>query len=113
MERAVAAKDRAYFGDANLRMQAFLDAWGLHSNPVALERYPMCADAVTDYLIVGLCKISPPGKICEPSTFFPKFEQNLQQCRSARGLTRRSTRTRRRWGLSSLARAGGGAGPVN
>jgi hypothetical protein len=82
MEQAVAEKDPLYFQGAQQRVETFLEAWGLRSpQAVALERYPMCTDAVTDYIIVGLCKISPPGSLCEPSTFFPKFEANLQRCR--------------------------------
>jgi len=91
MEKAIAAKDRVFFEGSKMRMQAFLEEWGLRSrDPVALDRYPMCRDAVTDYLIVGLCKISPPGSICDPSTFFPRFEANLQSCRIAQAPTRRS-----------------------
>ena len=84
MEKAVAAKDRAFFKSESARMQIFLESWGFNSpQSAALEKYPMCTDAVTDYLIVGLCQISPPGTICEPSTFIPKFNAHLQQCRDA------------------------------
>ncbi len=86
MDAAVAAKDRAYFSGSNARVQAFLDGWGLKSNPVAIEAFPACTDAVTDFQIVGLCRISPPGTICEPATFIPKFEKNLALCRSAASL---------------------------
>jgi hypothetical protein len=84
MEKAVAENDRAFFQTGTRRVQSFLESWGLKSaHPIALERYTMCVDAVTDYLIVGLCLISPPGSVCEPSTFFPKFKDNLQRCRDA------------------------------
>lgn len=83
MDAAVAAKDRAYFSGSNKRLQAFLDEWGLKSNPVAIEAFPACTDALTDFQIVGLCRILPPGTICEPTTFIPKFEKNLALCRSA------------------------------
>jgi len=85
MEAAVAARDRAYFVGSNERTERFLDAWGLKSNPVMLEAYPMCTAALTDFQIVGLCRVLPPGTICEPTTFFPKFEKNLAQCREVAG----------------------------
>lgn len=85
MNAAVERKDRFYFGGANERMGKFLEVWGLKSNLIVLEAYPMCSDAVTDFLIVGLCRISPPGTICVPETFFPKFEKNLAQCRRVAG----------------------------
>lgn len=85
MNAAVERKDRFYFGGANERMGKFLEGWGLKSNSIVLEAYPMCTDAVTDFLIVGLCRISPPGTICVRETFFPKFEKNLAQCRRAAG----------------------------
>lgn len=83
MDAAVAAKDRTYFSGSNTRVQAFLNNWGLKSNPAAIEAFPACTDAVTDFQIVGLCRISPPGTICEPTTFIPKFERNLALCRTA------------------------------
>jgi hypothetical protein len=67
INKAVAEKDRTYFGPALQRV---------------LELNKACTDAATDFLIVGLCKISPPGSICEPTTFFPKTERNIQQCRA-------------------------------
>lgn len=81
MELAVAEKDRSYFLAANQRMEGFLNQWGLKSpRPVALEQFPACTDAVTDFLIAGLCRISPPGSICEPSTFFPRVEATIAKC---------------------------------
>lgn len=47
-----------------------------------LESNKACTDAATDFLIVGLCKISPPGAICNPGSFFPKTECNIQRCRA-------------------------------
>lgn len=81
MNRAVAAKDRTYFGPALEHVQAFLHAWEKREGGGVLDRNTNCTDAVTDFLVVGLCKISPPGTICEPATFFPKVEANIQQCR--------------------------------
>jgi hypothetical protein len=82
MEAAVAAKDRSYFMPALERMKSFLEEWGSNSpkGSVALESFPACTNAVTDFLIGGLCRISPPGSICEPSTFLPRLEDNIRQC---------------------------------
>jgi hypothetical protein len=81
MEKAVAEKDRSYFLAANQRMEGFLKQWGLNSpSPVALETFPACTNAVTDFLIAGLCRISPPGSLCEPSTFLPRVEANIASC---------------------------------
>jgi len=78
MEAAVAAKDRTYFASGLERMKIFVnDHWA------DLDKFPPCTEAVSDFLIVGQCRISPPGSLCEPETFFPKFEDNLAKCRSA------------------------------
>lgn len=82
MNKAVAEKDRTYFGPALQRVQEFLSSWEGRQGGDVLEMNKTCTDAATDFLIVGLCKISPPGSICEPTTFFPKTERNIQQCRA-------------------------------
>jgi hypothetical protein len=64
-------------------VQAFLETWGLSSNPATIEAFPACTDAAADFQIVGLCRISPPGTICDPVTFVPRFAKNLAQCRTA------------------------------
>jgi hypothetical protein len=78
MEAAVTAKDRSYFASALDRVKQFTQSQG-----AKIESSPACAEAVSDFLIVGLCRISPPGTICEPTTFIPKFEKNLRICRAA------------------------------
>ena len=78
MEAAVTAKDRKYFDSGLERVKIFVKA-----NWADLDNSPPCTNAVTDFLIVGLCQISPPGSICEPKTFIPKFEANLAMCRAA------------------------------
>lgn len=84
MDAAVLANNRDYFEKATIQLDDFLSVWVLGNKPkLYLEKYPYCTDAVTDHLIVGLCKIMPPGSICEPATFFPKFENNLKSCRAA------------------------------
>ncbi len=81
MEVAVAEKDRSYFLAANQRMEGFLNQWGLQSpRPVVLEQFPACTEAVTDFLIAGLCRILPPGSLCEPGTFLPRVEANIAKC---------------------------------
>jgi hypothetical protein len=77
MEAAVVAKDRVYFSAGLARVQTFV---GEHATE--LEKSPACTSAVTDFLIVGLCRISPPGSICDPSTFIPKWEANAAECRA-------------------------------
>lgn len=78
MEAAVAAKDRAYFESGLERVKTFVnDHWA------DVDESVPCAEVVSDFLIVGLCRISPPGSLCEPETFFPKFEGNLAKCRAA------------------------------
>ncbi|MDM0011851.1 hypothetical protein QTH87_05300 [Variovorax sp. J22P168] len=81
MEAAVAARDRDYFEDAMGRMLDFSDRWGFKSrdNP-ALARYSMCTDAVSDFLVVGMCRIMTTSSACEPG-MAAKFDSNLQQCR--------------------------------
>ena len=81
MNRAVAEKDRTYFGPALERVKAFLSAWEKRDALFAIERYSACREAVTDFLIVGLCKMPSPDPICKPTTFFPKAERYIEQCR--------------------------------
>ena len=43
---------------------------------------------MSDFLIVGLCKISRPGTLYEPETFIPKVDNHIEQCRfSARSVS--------------------------
>ena len=81
MEAAIAARDRDYFEDAMGRMLGFSDSWGFKArdNP-ALARFPMCTDAVSDFLVVGMCRIMTTSSACEPG-MAAKFNTNLQQCR--------------------------------
>ncbi|MDM0028504.1 hypothetical protein [Variovorax saccharolyticus] len=81
MEAAIAARDRDYFEDAMGRMLGFSDSWGFKTrdNP-ALARFPMCTDAVSDFLVVGMCRIMTTSSACEPG-MAAKFNTNLQQCR--------------------------------
>lgn len=81
MEAAIAARDRDYFEQAMARTVEFSDSWGfrMHANP-ALQRYGACTDAISDFTIVGLCRIAPSLDGCEPG-LVPRFSANLQRCR--------------------------------
>ena len=83
MATAVAERDRDYFEAAMGRIVSFSEDWGFksHANP-ALAGSRMCTDAVSDFVIVGLCKLMPNGSECEPG-LAPRFEANRQQCRQA------------------------------
>lgn len=83
MAVAVAERDRDYFEAAMGRIVAFSEDWGFksHANP-ALAGYRMCTDAVSDFVIVGLCKLMPNGSECEPG-LASRFDANLGQCRQA------------------------------
>ncbi|HJS05737.1 MAG TPA: hypothetical protein VJ832_19830 [Variovorax sp.] len=81
MEAAIAARDRDYFEEAMGRMLDFSGSWGFKSqgNP-ALGRYPMCTEAVSDFLVVGMCRIMTTADACEPG-LPARFNANLQKCR--------------------------------
>jgi len=81
MEAAVAARDRDYFEQAMTRMLDFSETWGFRTraNP-ALARYSMCTEALSDFTIVGLCRIAPSLDGCEPG-MAEKFDANLRRCR--------------------------------
>lgn len=81
MEAAIAARDRDYFEQAMARTVEFSDSWGFRTraNP-ALQRYGACTDAISDFTIVGLCRIAPSLDGCEPG-LVPRFDANLQRCR--------------------------------
>ena len=81
MEKAIAERDRDYFEDAMARMLDFSDVWGFKTrdNP-ALARFPMCTDAVSDFLAVGMCRIMTTSAACEPG-MATRFDANLQKCR--------------------------------
>jgi len=85
MEVAVTERDRDYFEAAMGRTVAFSEDWGFKSraNP-ALAGYRMCTDAVSDFVIVGLCRLMPNGSECEPG-LSSRFDANLRQCRQAAG----------------------------
>jgi hypothetical protein len=81
MEAAIAARDRSFFQGAMARTVEFSERWGFkaQANP-ELAKYPMCTDAVMDYVVVGMCKLNPSGDVCEPG-LAPRFEANVKRCR--------------------------------
>jgi hypothetical protein len=81
METAVSEKDRDYFEAAMGRTLDFSEQWGFKTtaNP-SLAPYRMCTDAVSDFVIVGLCRLMPAGDVCEPG-LAPRFADNLKRCR--------------------------------
>ncbi len=85
MENAVKERDRDYFEEAMGRTVAFSDDWGFksHANP-ALAPYRSCTEAVSDFVIVGLCRLMPNGSECD-AMLAARFDTNLRQCRQAAG----------------------------
>ncbi len=81
METAVAERDRDYFEESMGRAMSFSEQWGFktQANP-ALARYKPCTEAVSDYIVVGLCRLIPSGDVCEPG-LAPRFNSNLRLCR--------------------------------
>ena len=83
MDNAVKERDRDYFEEAMGRTVAFSDDWGFktHANP-ALAPYRSCTEAVSDFVIVGLCRLMPNGSECD-AMLASRFDANLRQCRQA------------------------------
>ena len=81
MEAAIAARDRSFFHGAMTRTVQFSERWGFkaQANP-DLAKYPMCTEAVMDYVVVGMCRLNPASDGCEPG-LAPRFEANVQRCR--------------------------------
>lgn len=81
MEIAVKERDRDYFEEAMGRTVMFSEDWGFkaHANP-ALAPYRSCTEAVSDFVIVGLCRLIPNGSECD-AQLATRFDGNLRQCR--------------------------------
>ena len=81
MEAAIAARDRDYFEQAMTRVLDFSETWGFRTraNP-ALARYSTCTEALSDFAIVGLCRIAPSLDGCEPG-LPARFDANVRRCR--------------------------------
>lgn len=83
MEAAVRAGDRDFFEGATERMVAFSEDWDFkaHANP-DLAPYAACTTAVSDLVVVGLCRLVPGSPVCEPG-LATQFSRNVAQCRQA------------------------------
>mgnify|MGYP003575915128 CR=1 FL=1 len=81
MEAAIAARDRSFFHGAMVRTVQFSERWGFKAkaNP-DLAAYPMCTSAVMDYVVVGMCRLTPGDEACEPG-LAPRFDANVRRCR--------------------------------
>jgi len=89
MEAAITARDRDYFEDAMGRMLNFSESWGFksHDNPL-LARFPMCTEAVSDFLVVGMCRIMTTISACEPD-MATRFSTKMSIITPLRGRCRR------------------------
>ena len=85
MEAAIAARDRSFFHGAMARTVEFSERWGFkaQANP-DLAKYPMCTEAVMDYVVVGMCRLTPGDEACEPG-LAPRFDANVRRCRVLAG----------------------------
>jgi hypothetical protein len=83
MDAAVRAGDRDFFEGATERMVAFSEDWDFkaHTNP-DLAAYAACTTAVSDLVVVGLCRLVPGSPVCEPG-LATQFTRNVAQCRQA------------------------------
>lgn len=81
MEAAVRAGDRDFFEGATERMVSFSEDWDFkaHPNP-DLAPYAACTAAVSDHVVVGLCRLVPGSPVCEPG-LATQFARNVAQCR--------------------------------
>ncbi|RYF82389.1 MAG: hypothetical protein EOO29_07160 [Comamonadaceae bacterium] len=85
MSSAVAAQDRSYFEGAMARTVELAERWGFktRANP-SLAAYGACTDAVSDLVVVGLCRLTPSASECTPN-LASGFEQNRAACRTLAG----------------------------
>lgn len=83
MEAAIAARDRDFFEESMARTVSFSEDWGFkaHANP-DLAPYAACTDAVSDYVVVGLCRLMPASSACDPM-LATRFEASVRTCRAA------------------------------
>ena len=85
MNAAVTAQDRSYFEGAMARTVDLAERWGFktRANP-ALAPYEACTHAVSDLVVVGLCRLTPQASECTPN-LNSGFERNRAQCRALAG----------------------------
>lgn len=82
MEAAATAQDREYFEGAMARTLEFAERWGFKArdNP-ALAAYTPCTTAVSDLVVVGLCRLTPSAAECTPQ-LRSGFAQNVAACQA-------------------------------
>lgn len=83
MEQAIAARDRDFFEESMARTVSFSEDWGFkaHANP-ELAPYAACTEAVSDYVVVGLCRLMPASSACDPG-LASRFDASVRTCRAA------------------------------
>lgn len=83
MESAIVARDRDFFEESMARTVSFSEDWGFkaHAN-LELAPYAACTDAVSDYVVVGLCRLMPASSVCDPA-LASRFEASVRTCRAA------------------------------
>lgn len=83
MEAAIKDRDRDFFEESMARTVSFSEDWGFkaRANP-ELAPYQACTDAVSDYVVVGLCRLMPASSACDP-TLATHFDASVRSCRAA------------------------------
>ena len=83
MEVAIKERDRDFFEESMARTVSFSEDWGFkaRANP-DLAPYQACTDAVSDYVVVGLCRLMPASSACDPA-LATHFDVSVRSCRAA------------------------------
>lgn len=83
MEVAIKERDRDFFEESMARTVSFSEDWGFkaRANP-DLAPYQACTDAVSDYVVVGLCRLMPASSACDPA-LATHFDASVRSCRAA------------------------------
>lgn len=83
MEAAIKDRDRDFFEESMARTVSFSEDWGFkaRANP-DLAPYQACTDAVSDYVVVGLCRLMPASSACDPA-LATHFDASVRSCRAA------------------------------
>ncbi|MDB5879540.1 MAG: hypothetical protein JWQ41_2954 [Variovorax sp.] len=83
MEAAIKERDRDFFEESMARTVSFSEDWGFkaRANP-DLAPFQACTDAVSDYVVVGLCRLMPASSACDPA-LATHFDASVRSCRAA------------------------------
>lgn len=85
MNAAIAAKDRSYFEGAMARTVELAERWGFKTRAnAALAPYEACTQAVSDLVVVGLCRLTPQASECTPN-LSSGFDRQRAECRALAG----------------------------